>query len=242
MAWLDLLLSAPQALLKPRCDKLILLHCNFITTFFFFASPVFQPPIISRLPFLSAQTCCNLFDFCGFLAVFSNYFQFFEGFFFFSLHRVSRISERFADLGDGMSPLQPRGVHWCRQMPKCGPHCTAAEGGEIAGGLQLRGKRPAAARSDGSWGQVRGDHVPENQFLSPICPPLSYSFRSYFVQKLIVVSLVVRFKKKKHPNSNLHVKITATHEEINNKDIFADFKFQKVKMVDNEIWLSGWRC
>lgn len=47
------------------------------------------------------------------------------------------------------------------------------------------------------------------------------------MQKLILVSLVVRFKKRKYPNSNLHVKIIATHEEINNKDIFADFKFQK---------------
>lgn len=60
----------------------------------------------------------------------------------------------------------------------------------------------------------------------------------YFVQKLIVVSLVVRFKKKKHPNSNLHVKSIATHEEINNKDIFAHFKLQKVQMVDNGIWLE----
>lgn len=77
-----------------------------------------------------------------------------------------------------------------------------------------------------------GDHIPENQFLSPFPNFIVYI---YFVQKLIVVCLVVRFKKKKHPNSNLHVKSIATHEEINNKDIFADFKFQKLKMVDNGI-------
>lgn len=54
-----------------------------------------------------------------------------------------------------MSPLHPRGVHRCGQAPEHRPHRAAAEGGETAGGLQLRGKRPAAAGSDGGRGQVR---------------------------------------------------------------------------------------
>lgn len=98
MAWLDLLLSAPQALLKPRCDKFILLHCNFITTFFFFPSPVFQPPIISRLPFLSSQTCSNLFDFCGFLAVFQIIFTSLSVFF-------SSLSTLFLEFQKGLRTL-----------------------------------------------------------------------------------------------------------------------------------------
>lgn len=62
--------------------------------------------------------------------------------------------ERFADLGDSMSPLQPWGVHWSGQASERRSHRAAAAGGETTRGLRLHWERPAAAGSNGGWGQV----------------------------------------------------------------------------------------
>lgn len=60
--------------------------------------------------------------------------------------------ERFADPGGSMSPLQSRRIHRCRQASEQCPHCSATEGGETTGGLQLHWERSATPGSHRGWG------------------------------------------------------------------------------------------
>lgn len=121
-----------------------------------------------------------------------------------SFVHLSSIVERFADLGCSMSSLQPRGVHWCRQAPECCPYCAAAEGGELAGGLQLHRKRPAAAGSNRSWGQVwRLKAIKYCYFstwkptsLTPVHHFIICIRVFYFQEEIYLANLVVHSKKK----------------------------------------------
>lgn len=121
-----------------------------------------------------------------------------------SFFNLSSIVERFADLGCSMSSLQPRGVHWCRQAPECCPYCAAAEGGELAGGLQLHRKRPAAAGSNRGWGQVWRLKAIKYYCFSTRKPTSLTSVHhfiicarvSYFQEEIYLANLVVHLKKK----------------------------------------------
>lgn len=107
----------------------------------------FTPSLYTSL--LHSFRCCL---FVSFLFLYSHWFPF--SFTSPISHPPPPTVERFADLGDSMSPLQPWGVHWSGQASERRPHRAAAEGGETTGGLQLHWERPAAARSNGGWGQV----------------------------------------------------------------------------------------
>lgn len=120
-----------------------------------------------------------------------------------SFFNLSSIVERFADLGCSMSPLQPRGVHWCRQAPERCPYCAAAEGGELAGGLQLHRKRPAAAGSNRGWGQVwRLKGIKYCCFSTRKPTSLTsvhhfyHMYIFYFQEEIYLANLVVHSKKK----------------------------------------------
>lgn len=108
--------------------------------------------ILYHYHFLLQSFQCSLF--MSFWLLYSDWFPRFSFFTSPITHSPRTTVERFADLGDSMSPLQPWGVHWSGQASERRPHRAAAAGGETTGGLRLHWERPAAAGSNGGWGQV----------------------------------------------------------------------------------------